>query len=137
MQRHSRHKAASLPPPEIFGSNRRPLVLCIDDDGTGLMLRRLVLESAGYDVASCLDGKTGLEIFSATPVSIVVLDYAMPGFDGLQVATLMRQIKPDVPIIMLSGYTEAPAGSAVLLDLYIVKSVSPDSLLTGLQELLQ
>jgi DNA-binding response OmpR family regulator len=53
-------------------------------------------------------------MFVEMPVRIVVLDYAIPGLDGMQVTKLMKQIKPDVPIIMLSACPDAPDGSAAL-----------------------
>ena len=77
-----------------------------------------------------------MEIFSAMPVRAVVLDYAMPGLDGMRVAEVMKQVKPDVPIIMLSGYPEPPEGYAARVEAYIVKSEGPDVLLSTIHQLL-
>jgi len=71
------------------------------------------------------------------PVNIVVLDYAMPGLDGVEIARQMRQIKPDVPIIMFSGYPDPPVDSAAVVDVYIVKGTGPDFLLQTIKQLLE
>lgn len=84
------------------------LVLCVDDEVVGLNVRKMLLERAGYRVLTAQDGPTGLELFAREPVEVVVLDYSMPGMTGGEVATRMRQVKPTVPILMLSAYTSLP-----------------------------
>jgi CheY-like chemotaxis protein len=84
------------------------LILCVDDETVGLEVRRLLLERAGYQVLTALDGPTGIEIFRHEPVEGVVLDYSMPGMTGGEVAASLRRIKPSVPILMLSAYTSLP-----------------------------
>ena len=69
----------------------RPVILCIDDEELGLEIRKLVLERQGFTVLTARDGHTGLTIFDTHQVDAVVLDYAMPGMDGGQVATILRQ----------------------------------------------
>lgn len=142
MQRHFSRKSsrkaeasAVLRPSSL--KRKRSLVLCIDDEASGLAIRKLVLEESGYEVVACLNGEEGLAMFSALPVRIVVLDYAMPGLNGVRIAERMREIKPDVPIIMLSGYPDPPEGSAGLVDVYIVKSEGPHFLLSIIQQMLK
>jgi CheY-like chemotaxis protein len=136
MQRHSSHKLAVRPLPPIPPPRERALVLCIDDEMFGLTSRKLILEQNGYSVLTSTDGELGLKIFSAMPVQLVVLDYAMPGLDGMRVAEAMRKVKPDVPIIMLSSYSEPPEGCAVLVDAYVVKSEGPEILLSRIHQFL-
>ncbi len=83
-------------------------VLCIDDEELGLEIRKMILERAGYVVRTARDGPTGLSIFESEKVDAVILDYAMPGLDGGQVAALMRERKPSVPILLLSATVELP-----------------------------
>ena len=75
------------------------------------------------------DGTSGLELFAAHPVDAVVLDYAMPGMHGGQVARKMRQIKPEVPILLLSAYLDLPAEVTSLADLYMTKGEGAPALL--------
>lgn len=136
MPRHSSHKLALRPLPPITSPRERALVLCIDDETFGLISRKLILEQNGYSVLTSTDGELGLRIFSAMPVQVVVLDYAMPGLDGMRVAEAMRKVKPDIPIIMLSSYPAPPEGCALLVDAYVVKSEGPEVLLSKIHQFL-
>src|SRR5215472_7864777 len=108
-----------------------PLILCIDDNEQGLELRKIVLETAGYSVLLATNGPQGLELFGDHPVAGVVLDYVMPGMNGGQVAAEMRRLKPDVPIILLSGMvSEMPPDALDVVDLFIAKG-EPAVSLTG------
>jgi CheY-like chemotaxis protein len=108
------------------------LILCVDDEIVGLKVRRMLLERAGYRVLTALDGATGIEIFSREPVDAVVLDFSMPGMTGAEVATNMRRVKPEVPILMLSAYTSLPPEVSNLVDLYMTKGEGAPALLKKL-----
>ncbi len=114
----------------------RRLVLCIDDEVVGLQVRKMILERAGYAVLTAPDGPSGLEIFSEHPVEAVILDYAMPGMDGGQVAAAMRTRKPDVPILLLSAYVALPSEITRHVDLYMTKGEGAPILLQKLNGLL-
>jgi len=116
--------------------NRAHLVLCVDDEVVGLRVRKILLERAGYQVLTAHDGKSGLEIFSAQPVEAVILDYAMPGMHGGEVAIKMRQTKPEVPIVLLSAYVGLPDEVSSLVDVYMTKGEGAPALLSKLGNLL-
>src|SRR5580658_2352910 len=97
------------------------LVLCVDDEKVGLQVRRLLLERSGYKVLTAPDGKAGLALFETNPVEAVVLDYAMPGMHGGEVAALMRERKPHVPIVLLSAYLGLPPEITQVVDIYMTK----------------
>jgi len=113
------------------------LILCVDDELIGLRVRKVLLERAGYRVLTALDGATGLQLFESEPIEAVVLDYSMPGMHGGEVATRMRQIKPDVPILLLSAYVGLPAEVTSLVNLYMTKGEGAPVLLQKLETLLQ
>jgi CheY-like chemotaxis protein len=113
------------------------LVLCVDDELVGLQVRKILLERAGYRVLTASDGPSGLAIFSAEPVEVVVLDYSMPGMHGGEVAVRMRQAKPQVPILLLSAYMGLSAEVTSLVDLYMTKGEGAPVLLEKLGSLLQ
>ena len=113
------------------------LVLCVDDELVGLQVRKILLERAGYRVLTAQDGPSGLAIFSEQPVEAVVLDYSMPGMHGGEVATRMRQTKPQVPILLLSAYMGLSADVTSLVDLYMTKGEGAPVLLEKLSSLLQ
>jgi CheY-like chemotaxis protein len=112
------------------------LVLCVDDEVVGLRVRKILLERAGYQVLTAADGSSGLELFAAQPVEAVVLDYAMPGMHGGEVAKKMRQTKPAVPILLLSAYVGLPEEVSSLVDVYMTKGEGAPALLEKLGNLL-
>lgn len=112
------------------------LILCIDDEIIGLKVRRILLERAGYAVMSAHSGMEGVEIFSREPIEAVVLDYAMPGMNGAEVAARLRQIKPAVPILLLSAYVGLPSEVTSLVDVYMTKGEGAPTLLNKLQIML-
>ena len=111
-------------------------ILCIDDEETGLHVRKLILESEGFDVAIAIDGRSGLDLFNADSFDLVLLDHSMPGMNGGEVAREIRRIRPNTPIILLSAYVTLPDEDVKLADLYITKGESTDNLLTAIRTLL-
>ena len=95
----------------------------------------MLLERAGYRVLTAIDGPTGIAVFAAEPVEAVVLDFAMPGMNGGEVARSLRSIKPDIPILMLSAYTSLPAEIAGLVNLSMTKGEGAPALLKKLGSL--
>jgi CheY-like chemotaxis protein len=111
------------------------LVLCVDDELVGLQVRKILLERAGYRVLTASDGPSGLEIFVTEPIEAVVLDYAMPGMHGGEVAVKMRQAKPHIPILLLSAYMGLSIEVTSLVDLYMTKGEGAPVLLEKLGSL--
>ncbi len=112
------------------------LILCVDDELVGLQVRKILLERAGYRVLTALSGAVGLEIFSQEPIEAVILDYSMPGMHGGEVASRMRQMKPHIPILLLSAYIGLPPEVTSLVDLYMTKGEGAPVLLKKLGSLL-
>jgi CheY-like chemotaxis protein len=116
------------------GSNH--LILCVDDETVGLLVRKTLLEKAGYRVLTAPNGPQGLELFTQNPVDGVILDYSMPGMHGGEVASHMRTAKPEVPILLLSAYTSLPADLLQRVDSYMTKGEGPQMLLEKLSQML-
>ena len=115
--------------------NMGRLVLCVDDEKVGLQVRKMLLERAGYTVLTAHDGPSGLEVFENNPVEAVVLDYSMPGMHGGEVAALMRERKPHVPILLLSAYLGLPPEITQLVTVYMTKGEGAPALLEKLDSL--
>lgn len=113
-----------------------PTILCIDDEPLGLQIRKAVLERAGYNVLTAIDGPTGLTLFRGNPIDGVVLDYYMPEMDGGAVAETMRRERPDVPIMLLSAYINLPTEVVTLADVTLLKGEGPLELLDKLRQML-
>jgi CheY-like chemotaxis protein len=113
----------------------KPTILCIDDEALGLQIRKIVLERAGYQVLTALDGSSGLAVFVHERIDAVVLDYAMPGMNGSEVARVMRKSKPQVPILLHSAYVSLPEDVLRMVDVYVTKGDGPEILLSKLKDL--
>lgn len=112
-------------------------ILCIDDDELGLSVRKLTLETEGYEVVTAVTGIKGLEILSSSGFDIVLLDHSMPGMDGGEVAKEIRLRHPGTPIVFLSAYVTLPEEHKRLVDAYITKGDSTETLLGIIRRLIR
>lgn len=96
-------------------------ILCIDDELTGLLARKLLLESAGHRVIEARSGAEGIRIFQSEKVDAVILDYWMSGMKGTAVASELKRMNQSIPIIVLSGVSDLPGEAAGLVDLWLLK----------------
>ncbi|MGO9208941.1 MAG: two-component system response regulator [Terriglobales bacterium] len=110
-------------------SSNKKLILCIDDYKQGLYARRLILETAGYDVITASNGRIGLRLLLSHTVHIVILDYRMPEMNGGAVACEIRRTHPLLPIIMLSGQIGVSKRASSAVDAFISKGQPPAVLL--------
>ena len=85
-------------------------VLVVDDSRVVRTIIRNLLTDFGYAVTVAEDGCQATDLFHADPFDIVITDWAMPIFDGLELTQMIRQpganANPYVPIIMLTGHSE-------------------------------
>jgi two-component system response regulator GlrR len=105
-----------------------PLVLCIDDLPPVLELRKATLESHGYCVKVASSGHTAMKLLEDAPVAAVLLEYKQEGLDAEAVAWHIKQRFPNLPIILLSAYSEMPERILGLVDEYVMKSELPERL---------
>lgn len=79
-------------------------ILLADDDATVRLLMQAALEKAGFDVTVACDGTEAIRLFEKIPVDMVMLDVEMPGMDGYQVCSYLREkIGDELPIMMVTG----------------------------------
>ena len=82
-------------------------VLLVDDEETVRGIGSEMLKELGFCTITANDGRDALEIFKNRPeITLVILDLTMPHMDGEQCFRELRQMKPDVKVIMSSGYNE-------------------------------
>jgi CheY-like chemotaxis protein len=113
----------------------RKLILSVDDELGILYSRYRLLAASGYDVLSATDGVQALQVFGNSPVDLVLLDFALQGMDGGVVAESMKEFKPHISIIMLSGI-EVPERCLAIVNSYVQKGEGPEALLKSIQQLL-
>ena len=83
-------------------------VLVIDDDDPVREVTAAMLESFGFRTKQAPDGRSGLELYRTAPSAydVVVLDLLMPGLDGEGTLLELRALRPDVRVLIISGYHE-------------------------------
>ena len=104
-------------------------MLCIDDNPQVLQLRKATLMSLGYHVQIASGGYAAMRLLKKTPVAAVLLDYKLEGMDAEAVAAHIKQKFPNLPIILLSAFSEIPERVLWLVDEYVMKSELPERLL--------
>ena len=111
-------------------------VLCIDDYETSAAGWCLYLQNAGYAVQTAYTAHEGLQLFATSAIDLVLLDYAMPELNGGELAASMKHMKPNVPIVMLSGVSEIPEPHRAHVDAFVVKGQQPTVVLEKIGQLL-
>jgi len=105
-----------------------PTLLCIHDLPQVLELRKATLESHGYCVKIASSGYTAIKLLEKVSVVAVLLEYKLEGMDAEAIACQIKQRFPDLPIILLSAYSEMPERVLWLVDEYVMKSELPERL---------
>jgi DNA-binding NtrC family response regulator len=96
--------------------------------------RKATLESHGYRVQIASSACPALRILEETPVAAVLLEYRHEGMDAEAVACHIKQRFPNLPIILLSAYSDMPERILWLVDEYVMKSEMSERLLPIIQQ---
>jgi CheY-like chemotaxis protein len=78
-------------------------ILVVDDAAAVQVTVRLLLERAGHSVVTADDGRKGLVLCETGDFDLLFLDIFMPGMDGFETMRMVRQYRPQIPIIVISG----------------------------------
>ena len=114
-------------------------ILIVDDEPRYLRLLEANLRTEGYEVVTAQDGLQALEIFSAQPIDLVLLDVMMPRMDGFAATQRIREYS-NVPIIILTAKGEEQdrvRGLDLGADDYMVKPFSATELLARVRAVLR
>jgi CheY-like chemotaxis protein len=125
---------AAAPQDEPRAAGR--ILVVDDDDAIGLILAR-TLTRLGYESDVAGDGPRAMSIFEADPAqySLVLLDFKLPGMDSGTVYRRLRGIRPDLPVVLMSGYNREDAlEKSAGMDLagFLHKPFTPDTLRSAL-----
>lgn len=115
-------------------------VLLVEDEEAARELARIVLERSGIDVVEAADGVEALAIFRLQPEDFdcVLLDLTMPHMDGVETYARLQKVRPDIPVILCSGYPESAAVARFAnlgLSGFLKKPYEPEELIACLYDL--
>jgi CheY-like chemotaxis protein len=105
----------------------KTVILCVDDEENPLMLRKLVLEKAGYGVITAFSAGQALGVVSSRRIDLVLSDYLMPGMSGTELARQIKATWPSLPVILHSRVNEIPV-DADCADLFLSQVEGPATL---------
>ncbi len=115
-------------------------MLVIDDDEVVLESCRKIFSGEGFDVVATTNPQVGLKLTSDSPFDVILVDWKMPGFDGMDVIGELDRCTPDSAVVMISGYpTVGRAAEAMkrgAMD-YVPKPFSPDEISVAVKRSLQ
>jgi signal transduction histidine kinase/CheY-like chemotaxis protein len=105
------HEAARPAAAQRFDLSGSGTILVVDDEEIVRKIARATLEKWGYRVLVAENGQAAVDLFAKAPgeISLVLLDLTMPIMNGEQTFERLRHIRPDVKVILSSGYDEADA----------------------------
>jgi CheY-like chemotaxis protein len=89
-------------------------VLVVDDDADVRAFAAAALDAIGHTVVQAPGGGEALAHIETAPPDAVLLDYAMPGMTGAEVAKIIGRTHPKLPIIFMTGYADAAALEPIL-----------------------
>jgi DNA-binding response OmpR family regulator len=115
-------------------------VLIIDDESLVRTALVRTLKAENIEAAESASGSAGIERFLLDPkgFSLVILDLAMPGMNGAECFRRLREIDPEVPILILSGYPKDQSVEALLANAhadFMAKPFDREELLRGVRAL--
>jgi two-component system response regulator ResD len=114
-------------------------ILVVDDEERIRRLLKMYLEKEGYIIEEAEDGETALRLASGSDFDLILLDVMLPGIDGIEVCSRLRQIKA-TPVIMLTAKGEEMnrvQGFEVGADDYVVKPFSPREVIYRVKAILR
>jgi len=122
----------------IHGEER---ILLVDDEAQIIDIEQQILERLGYKVTPKTDSEEALEEFAAQPdrFDLVITDMTMPKMTGDQLARRMMDIKPQIPVILCTGFNEAISEEKALamgIDKFVMKPIVKDELASTIRTVL-
>lgn len=124
--------AVVLPGP---GHPHNPVILLVEDDVLVRFTTAEVLREAGFDVLEAVDSSEALKLLTTGhPLDLVVTDIRMPGgMDGVQLASVIKSSRPNLPVALLSSHLDQPDHRA---DAFLPKPYDPDELVEAVKRLI-
>jgi len=102
--------------PAEFTQGAGETILLVEDDDAVRLVNQEALEALGYRVWSAAEGKTALRLLEQIPeLNLLVTDVGLPGLNGRQLAEVIQQLRPRLPVLFLTGYAEGALSRTAFL----------------------
>ena len=117
-------------------------ILLVDDERELVEMEKRILESLGYSVTSRVSSIEALELFRAKPdqFDLVITDQTMPNMTGDKLTGELRRIRPDIPVILCTGYSElisSERAKALGISKFLMKPLNMIALSDAIREILK
>ena len=115
-------------------------ILLIDDEKVLLETISDDLKESGYEVTTAESGEEGLKSFKTLQHDLVIIDLKMESMDGLEVSRKVKELNPETPVMILTGYASMETAIEALrleLDDYILKPVNREELFQKIDQCLE
>ena len=119
----------------MSAKKNNPLILLVDDDHSVRRVCRIVLERAGFGVVEADSGHSAQTVWHlhSQTIDMLVTDFEMPGMTGLQLSALLRTAKPNLRVLIISGFIRETIPDCVA---FLAKPFSPNALTDAVQHCL-
>jgi len=91
-------------------SMTKPRILIVDDEENVRKALMRWFEAGGYDVSAAKDGADAVEMCASNDYDVITMDLEMPRMNGREAIAAIREKRPNVPILILTGYLGDPEG---------------------------
>lgn len=118
-----------------MGKTMQPRLLCVDDDSAFRHFYKNLLSSYGYDVTVAANAKQALKAFLNGKIDAVLTDLEMPEMTGTELAARLKKLRPELPVLLVSGSAQAQTAQPSSVDATFSKG-APSSKLVDQIELL-
>jgi CheY-like chemotaxis protein len=115
-------------------------ILWADDEIDLLQAHVLYLQQYGYQITEVTNGEDAVNRVLAEPFDAVLLDEHMPGMDGIETAAIIKEKRPDLPVIMITKSEEESLMDTALgkkITDYLTKPVNPTQILVALKKIIE
>ena len=120
--------------------DKNPRILVIDDDRVIRQTIAVTLEDEGYTVDTAENGREAIEKANANFYNLAIVDWRLPDFEGTKLLQKLKETKPKMAKIMLTGYPSMNNAIEAVnerADAFLTKPVAIDKLLAKMKELLE
>jgi len=114
---------------------RKPTILCVDDELNGLSGREFLLRQHGYDVLATTSGRESLSLLEEVEVDGVILDCRLQETPDGGVAERMKELRPEVPIMLLSAQDCVPAAAQRSADSFVPRNAPPEQFVDAVHDM--